>query len=82
MSILLVFENTHSALAAEDILRSRDIRIELLPTPRGISASCGISIKADLKYLSQIKTLLEKGPLRVQALYQVSLEDNTQYVQI
>lgn len=40
---LITFENTHAAIATEKLLAPADVRI--MPVPRFISASCGISVR-------------------------------------
>ena len=41
---LIVFESVHQALHAEKSLKAAGIVLDLVPTPREISASCGQSI--------------------------------------
>lgn len=41
---VIAFESTHHALKVESILKNK-FAIETIPTPREISASCGLSIK-------------------------------------
>ena len=40
---LITFESTHAAISTEKLLKPADVRI--MPVPRFISASCGISIR-------------------------------------
>ena len=40
---LLTFESTHAAISTEKLLKSADVTI--MPVPRFISASCGISVR-------------------------------------
>ena len=40
---LLTFESTHAAISTEKLLKPADVRI--MPVPRFLSASCGISIR-------------------------------------
>ena len=41
---VIAFESTHHALKVESSLKNK-FEIETIPTPREISASCGLSIK-------------------------------------
>ncbi|MBF8982301.1 DUF3343 domain-containing protein [Lutibacter sp. B2] len=41
---VIAFESTHHALKVESMLKN-EFKIEMIPTPREISASCGLSIK-------------------------------------
>lgn len=40
---LITFESTHAAISTEKLLKPADVRI--MPVPRFISASCGISVR-------------------------------------
>ena len=52
---ILTFESTHNALATEKILRKKDIDVELIPTPREISAECGFTLVLENIDLQTIK---------------------------
>lgn len=43
MTYLLVFDSTHAALAAQDVLQP--INPRLIPTPRTIKADCGMALR-------------------------------------
>lgn len=43
MRYLLVFDSTHAALAAQDVLAHLSPR--LIPTPREIQADCGMALR-------------------------------------
>ena len=77
MDIILVFETTHNALNAEQLLLHNNITIELLPTPREISASCGISIKVGAESLLEVRDLMDSGALRVLAVYEMDKLEKT-----
>ncbi|ADG82203.1 hypothetical protein Tfer_0300 [Thermincola ferriacetica] len=42
---VITFPNTQSALQAEKILTEEGAEFVLIPTPREISASCGLAVK-------------------------------------
>ncbi|MEG2746008.1 MAG: DUF3343 domain-containing protein [Gordonibacter sp.] len=42
---VVAFESTHAAMAAASVLEARGAR--MIPTPRAISASCGMSLRFD-----------------------------------
>lgn len=44
---VIAFESTHDAMAAEKYLKER-IPVVMMPTPRSITASCGISLRFDM----------------------------------
>jgi hypothetical protein len=57
---ILSFASTHHAIAAEGSLKGRGINVEIVPTPRDITASCGLSIRFDVGQLEQVKKEIGK----------------------
>lgn len=57
MSFLLItFNSTHLAIKTEKELM--DLNVEMIPTPRQLSASCGLSLKASVEILEEVKNRL------------------------
>ncbi|WZL73123.1 DUF3343 domain-containing protein [Clostridiaceae bacterium 35-E11] len=56
---VIVFESTHHAIKTENMLKSK-FSIETIPTPREISASCGLSIKFAPEVFSEIMGALDQ----------------------
>ena len=54
----LAFDSTHMAVAAEKYLSAR-IAVSVMPTPRKITASCGISLRVELEDSQRLKELLK-----------------------
>ena len=54
----LAFDSTHTAVAAEKYLSAR-IAVSVMPTPRKITASCGISLRIELENGERLKELLK-----------------------
>ena len=54
----LAFDSTHMAVAAEKYLSAR-IAVSVMPTPRKITASCGISLRVELEDGESLKELLK-----------------------
>lgn len=44
-SFVLAFDSTHAAMAAQAAFKAAGAAIALIPTPREISAGCGMSLK-------------------------------------
>lgn len=44
-SFVLAFESTHAAMAAQVAFKNEGVSFALIPTPREISAGCGMSLK-------------------------------------
>ena len=45
MDFVLAFESTHAALAAQRSFTAAGAAFALIPTPRAISAGCGMSLR-------------------------------------
>jgi len=58
--IIVAFASTHDALEIEDALMENNIDLRTIPTPREITAGCGISLKLDLKHLRYVRKILEE----------------------
>jgi hypothetical protein len=66
---VLTFQNTHGAISAESVLKEKNIRIEIMPTPTGITKSCGISIKFSEEYMEKIKGLVKDESINIKNAY-------------
>ena len=56
---LLTFESTHAAISTEKLLKPAGVSI--MPVPRFISASCGISIRILPDQKEQAEALFKEG---------------------
>jgi len=55
---VIVFKSVHYAIKAEHTLKGK-FEIKIMPTPREISASCGVSIRISKSDLEAIKETLQ-----------------------
>jgi hypothetical protein len=67
---LLVFDSTHHALAAEDLLKSTDYQLMIVPVPPQISANCGIAIRFN-ENQDAILSFIQDSPVEVAGYYQI-----------
>ena len=44
---VLLFNSTHHALSAEDLLEEEGFAIDTVPAPESVRADCGLAIKID-----------------------------------
>ena len=56
---LLTFESTHAAISTEKLLKPADVTI--MPVPRFISASCGISVRIHPDKKDQAEEIFREG---------------------
>ena len=57
--MLIVFESTHKAIRTERILLNK-IEMDMIPTPREIGASCGLTIAFEINDVDVVRKLLAK----------------------
>lgn len=69
MYIILTFGSTHQALRAEHALLAAGLSHEVLPTPRKITVSCGLSLRVPAEHLVQLQSLVSAGHIEVKAAY-------------
>ena len=74
MKHLVVFESVHQAIRAEQRLLKAGIRVELLPTPREISASCGQSLSFPADAREALLEILEQEKIEFRGIYSTNAE--------
>ncbi|MCX7696014.1 MAG: DUF3343 domain-containing protein [Caloramator sp.] len=67
--IIVTFESTNFAIQAETVLKSRNINVQIIPTPREITLSCGISILTGIENIKEIDELVRLGKIRIKEVY-------------
>ena len=68
---IVAFNSTHNAIKTEKLLQKEDIKATTLPTPREISASCGISIKFEKEDMDRVKTILDENEISYKGLFMI-----------
>ena len=58
VDVVLSFEGTHLAMAADKALQTAGVAFTMIPTPTAISAGCGISLRMDFSLLEQAREVL------------------------
>ena len=66
---LIVFDSIHQALHAEKVLHKAGLCVELIPTPREISASCGQSIATSVIDLPAIFEAISREIILYRGVY-------------
>ena len=64
MSAIIVFKSTHDAIKAKRTLDKALLDYEVLPTPKEISADCGISLRVAASVIEQALILLQAAEVR------------------
>ncbi|CDF58984.1 DUF3343 domain-containing protein [Thermobrachium celere] len=73
--IIITFESTNFAIQAEAALKNSDVNVQIIPTPREITLSCGISILTSEENLSKIDKLVNEGKIRIKEVYRYIKDD-------
>ncbi|WP_319372328.1 DUF3343 domain-containing protein [uncultured Ilyobacter sp.] len=58
---LITADSTHQIMKLEKLILEKDIKVRIIPVPKEITANCGLSIKFDLSFLEEIKSLLPEN---------------------
>jgi tripartite-type tricarboxylate transporter receptor subunit TctC len=73
---IAVFESTHHAMSFEKTVKEGGFKITIMPVPREITASCGLSAKIESKDFNKVKELAEREKLRIQDYYHVEVQNS------
>ena len=82
-NIIAVFNGRSYAMQFATLLRKLGINNKIKDTPRELSASCGISVVFDSRYLGRAKSLIENYRLQSHSrLYLISGDIFKKYLRI
>ena len=74
-NIIISFESTNYAMQTEAYLKNEGVSLQIMPTPREITLSCGLSIKTHVDNLNIIKSLVDKNKIKVKGIYKLSVSE-------
>lgn len=69
--IVISFDSTNYAMMAEKCFEENNFEKMIIPTPRAISNSCGISIMIDSSKIYDAKKLIQEKNLTIKGIYEV-----------
>lgn len=78
---ILAFDSTHHAIKAEEQLKKNKLEAEMIPTPRDVDASCGLSIKIPGRYLEKVREIIDISGSRVKLYRADTNRGRTVYVE-
>lgn len=73
--IIITFESTNFAIQSEATLKNLGLSIQIIPTPREITLSCGISILTAKENLHKVDELVEANKIRIKEVYLYKKEE-------
>lgn len=62
---ILTFENTHSAINGETVLKENKIKAIVMPTPTFVTKSCGISLRISEEEIEKVKALIAEDKIKI-----------------
>ncbi|MCX7883480.1 MAG: DUF3343 domain-containing protein [Caloramator sp.] len=66
---LITFESVNFAMQAESVLKNEGIYHQVIPTPREITLSCGLSIRFNVDNVEKIKTFVDNKKINIKKIY-------------
>lgn len=73
---VIAFDSTHHAIKGEKILKDIELEIRTIPTPREITASCGLSIRFNGDDLSKVREVIGSNELSIKGIYEIIIEES------
>jgi hypothetical protein len=67
--MLIAFDSTQQALRAEMLLEYAEIEIDILPTPKEITAGCAISIEFPDDELQKVASIIRSERVEIRGIY-------------
>lgn len=66
---IMVFNNTHEAMAGEKLMEEGNIKAMVMPTPTYITKSCGISLRFSESEIEKVEGLISEEKIKFKNLY-------------
>lgn len=78
---VISFDSTHHAIRAEKLFKEHNLNIRMMPTPREITASCGLSIRFEVADLDEVEDIIQSEDLSIKGKYEIKREDGVRTAQ-
>ncbi len=72
---VFTFKSTSQALKAERVLKNASAEFLMMPTPRQISTSCGLAVKAAPEHLRFYQEILVNNQIEIEGAFQLTTID-------
>ena len=73
---IVSFSSTHHAIRSDKLFEENGIKSTTLPTPREITASCGISIRFQNEDMDKVIEILEVNGVEYKGIYNIKKLEN------
>lgn len=77
---VFTFSTTSHALKAEKVMKKREKPFMIIPTPREISASCGLAMKMTPDRLEEYMSILQDEKVHIEEIYRVEEEGRQKHL--
>lgn len=71
---IIAFDSTHHAISAEQMLKKEKKEVMMMPTPREVTASCGLSLRVSSEDISFAQEHLEEKNLSYHGIFRIELQ--------
>lgn len=78
---IISFNSTHQAIKCDKIFGKSAIKYAVLPTPREISQSCGMSIKFEIENIDKVKDIMKQNEIEYKAIFKIFKQDGKKQVE-
>lgn len=79
---IISFNSTHQAIKCDKVFGQNNMKYAILPTPREITKSCGMSIKFLIEDINTIKDTLKENQIEYKGIFKiVKKEDGAKQVE-
>lgn len=69
--LIITFESTNFAMQTESVFKSLEIKNQIIPTPREITLSCGLSIRTPFENYDKVVDLIDNNKIRNKSLFRM-----------
>jgi len=66
---VVTFFSSQHAIRAEDTLKAKDYRVNLMPGPKEISPNCGVALQFEPQYKDEVEALLKEANVLFEAVH-------------
>lgn len=78
---IIAFNSTHHAISVEQMLKEEKKEVMMMPTPREITASCGLSLRVSPEDISFALKHLKEKKLSYHGIFRVELQQGKKIIQ-
>ena len=78
---IIAFNSTHHAISTEQVFKEEQREIMMIPTPREITSSCGLSLRIKEKDIPFAKDILKTRHLSHHGIFKIKIEQGKKTIE-